>query len=196
MKARKSPGGRLLPGLIAACAATACGLQFLLERLEGDAALDARAFGLLAAALVGAAVVVLTGLAYRRSSSARDLKRRLALDLRDLPFAGRGTGFFGLVLAVSFGCAAFAHAGEDALGRGDLLAWAIAACTVSFVAAIAAWFAVRTLPAIAVAFAAAFVGPPPPVRRIAGVRDAGARIECRDAWPPKLFNRPPPLQIA
>jgi hypothetical protein len=193
MRSRRLPYGRLLSGILATCASVAFGTQFLLERLEGDGDLDSRAILLLAIALGGLLVVLAVGLTYRRASGARDLKRRISLDLRDLPFAGRGAGFFGLVLSSALSFAFLAHLGEDAFDRGDLLAWLCAALVVALCAALAAWFAVRALPALATAFAVAFVGETPPLLHRADTDRAVARIERRDAWPPTLFNRPPPL---
>ncbi len=194
MRAWRLPGGRLLPGILATCASAAFGVQFLLERLEDpNASFESRGLTLLAVAVLGVAIALATALHYRRASSARDLKRRISLDLRDLPFAGRGAGFFSVVFSAALVSAFVAHIGEGGLDRGDVLAWLFAAFAVALCAALAAWFALRALPAIAVALATVFVVEPEPVHHIADVRSVVARTERRDAWPAKLFNRPPPL---
>jgi hypothetical protein len=184
---------RLVPGIVAFCASAAFGMQFLLEWRESGGDFDARALALLVVALVALAVAVASALLFRGASSVRDLKRSLALAVRELPFAGRGPGFFGLVCAAGLASAFAAHLGEGSLDGGDVVAWLCGALLVALCAAVVAWFAVRALPAIAAALSTHFVGPGSPAHRIADITRAVASIERRDAWPPKLFNRPPPL---
>jgi len=184
---------RLVPGIVAFCASAAFGTQFLLEWRESGGDLDARAFMLVAVALVSLALALASAGLFRGASNGRDLKRRIALSVRELPFAGRGPGFVGLVCATGLALAFVAHAGEGGLGGGDLIAWLCGAMLVAFCAAIVAWFAVRALPALAAALATHFAGIGAPVHRVAGLSRSVARVERRDAWPPKLFNRPPPL---
>lgn len=184
---------RLVPGIVAFCASAAFGMQLLLEWRESGGDFDARALTLLAVALASFAIAVSSALFFRGASSARDLKRSLALAVRELPFAGRGPGFFGLVCAVALASAFAAHLGEGSFDGGDVVAWLCGALLVALCAAVVAWFAVRALPAIAAALSTHFVGPSSPAHRIADIAHAVARIERRDAWPPKLFNRPPPL---
>jgi len=184
---------RLVPGIVAFCVSAAFGMQFLLEWRESGGDFDARAIVLLVVAIVSLAVALSSAVLFRGASSARDLKRRVALAVRELPFAGRGPAFFGLIGAIGLAFAFAAHVGEGALDGGDLLAWLGSALLVALCAAVVAWFAVRALPAIATALATHFAGPSAPAHTIAGIARAVASIERRDAWPPKLFNRPPPL---
>jgi hypothetical protein len=184
---------RLVPGIVAFCASAAFGMQFLLEWRESGGDYDARLLMLLVVAISSLVLAAASGLLFRGVSSARDLKRRLALSVRELPFAGRGRGFFALVCCAALAFAFAAHLGEDALGGGDLVAWLFGALVVALCAAVAAWFAVRALPAIAAALATHFAGMGAPAHLVADINRAVARIERRDAWPPKLFNRPPPL---
>ncbi|HEY8320638.1 MAG TPA: hypothetical protein VIG46_02435 [Candidatus Baltobacteraceae bacterium] len=184
---------RLVPGIAAFCAAATFGMQFFLEWRESGGDLDARALVLAAVALASLLVAIASARLFRGASSTRDLKRSVALSVRELPFAGRGPGFVGLVWAAGLALAFLAHAGEGGLDGGDLVAWLCGASLIALCAAIVAWFAVRALPALAARLATRFAGVSAPAHRIAGIARAVARIERRDAWPPKLFNRPPPL---
>jgi len=188
------PGGRLLVGILSASASAAFAAQVLLESREGDSDLGARAIGLTVAAFIAFGAAVVSGLSYR-ARDGRELKRLLELDARDLPWAGRGAGFAASVAGAAFGFSLLAHAGEGAFDRGDITAWALCALVVALCAAFAAWFVARAVPAVVVFIASALMRADAPAPRLADGGRAEVRIAFGDAWPPTLFNRPPPLHV-
>lgn len=190
--------GWLFVGL---CAIFALGGQLLMEFRGGagerDTSLDPRHSALvitmMAIALLGTR---LWGNLRSQAAGRRDFHRLLKQSLSELPYAGRGPGFFLTIAATTFGMGLLACIGE----RGpstihDAIGWLIVALIVAVIAAIAARFIVRVLPDLIAVIWAFFVAidslrPAAPVH---GYVPVMMRREC---WSPPLFSRPPPpLQL-
>ncbi len=162
---------------------------------ERDTSFDPRHAGLLTVT-IAIALLGWCGLrALRRQAEGdRDFHRLLKQSLSELPFRGRGAGFFLTIAVATFGMGLLAHIGE----RGpstihDAIGWLVVALCVAVVAAIAARFIVRVLPDIVAAILAFFVAIDP--RRPATlVHEYVPILTERECWSPPLFSRPPPLQ--
>lgn len=101
-----------------------------------------------AAALLGGHVVALL----RQGSRARDLRRRLRLQLEALPFAGKGVRFLALTAGLNFAFGVLAQCGERAHDLdGDAFGWLISALIVAVLMA--------TVPAVAGSIAASVIRP-------------------------------------
>lgn len=142
-----------------------------------------------AAALLGRYVFALL----RQGDGARDLRRRLRLQLEALPFAGKGVRFLALTAGVNFAFGVLAQCGERAPDRdGDAFGWLISALTVAVLMAFTTRAILRRLPALAAIIVALFID------RLAAptvpYADRAGEAKCArfDAWPPSCFNRPPP----
>ncbi len=194
MDAFRLPAWRLASGILAVAGSAAFATQWFMERREGDGDVTTRAIVLLTAALALLAIALLSILPYRAATSALDLKRRISLDLRELPFAGRGLGFFSALVASGLGFAVLAHIGEDGLDRGDVVAWIGSALLVALCAAIAAWFAARVLPEIVTAIFVRLLSFETASPRFSRLERFVVPLAFGVAWPPTLFKRPPPLQ--
>ncbi len=145
------------------CAIFAFGGQLLMEVHGGagerDTSLDPRH----AALLIAMFAIALLGWRVLRTLRAqaageRDSHRRLKQGLSELPFRGRGAGFFSTVAVTTFGMGVLAHVGE----RGpsaihDAFGWLVVALVVAVIAAIAVRFIVRVLPDLVAAILAFFV---------------------------------------
>ncbi len=146
-----------------------------------------------AAAFFGGHVAALL----RQGSGARDLRRRLRLQLEALPFAGKGVRFLALTAGLNFAFGVLAQCGERAPDLdGDAFGWLISALIVAVLMAFTTHAILRRLPELAAIIVALFVG------RIAAPNiphaDRAGEAKCAvfDAWPPSCFNRPPPaLQL-
>lgn len=190
------PGlGWLFAGL---CCVFAFGGQLFMELHEGigerNTGLDPRH----AALLIATIAIALVGWRVLRSLRAqaeggRDFHRLLKQSLSELPFKGRGAGFFVTIAVTTFGMGLLAHINE----RGpstlhDAIGWFVVALFVAVVAAIAARFIVRILPDLVAAILAFFIAIDP--RRSATlVHEYVPVFTRRECWSPPLFNRPPPL---
>ncbi len=196
------PRGRL-PGLgwlfVALCCVFAFGGQLLMELHGGagerDTSLDPRHAALLIAT-IAIALLGCRGLRTLRGQADgdRDFHRLLKQSLSELPFKGRGAGFFLTIAMATFGMGLLAHVGE----RGpstihDAIGWLFVALVVAVIAAIAARFIVRVLPDLVAAILAFFLAIES--RRPAALAHEHVPVfRRRKRWLPSLFSRPPPLQ--
>jgi len=162
---------------------------------ERDTSLDPRHVALMIATIA----IVLVGWRVLRTLRAqaegdRDLHRLLKHSLNELPFRGRGAGFFLTIAATTFGMGLLAQVGE----RGpstlhDAIGWFVVALFVAMLAAIVGHFIVRVLPDLVAAILAFFIAIEP--RRSASlVHEHVPVFTRRECWSPPLFSRPPPLQ--
>jgi len=192
-----------LPGLgwlfVGLCSVFAFGGQLLMELHGGagerDTSLDPRHAALLLATIA----IALLGWRVLRTLRAqaegdRDFHRLLKQSLSELPFRGRGAGFFVAIAATTFGMGLLAHVGE----RGpstmhDAIGWFVVALFVAVIAAIVARFIVRVLPDLVAAILAFFVAIDPR-RPAARAHEYVPILTQRECWSPPLFSRPPPLQ--
>lgn len=186
------PGGRLFIGILGACAATAFAAQMLLEVREGENEPGLRAALLFAAAVVALGCALVAALGYR-ARNGRDRKRLIELDVRDLPFAGRGPDFAAAVAGSTFAFSLMAHLGEGAFDRGDVVGWLLCAVVLAVCTALAAASVARAIPAVAALLDGLRLRADAPSPRFFAHRRSAPRIAYGDAWPPTLFNRPPPL---
>ncbi len=163
---------------------------------ERDTSLDLRHTALLIATIA----IVLLGCRGLRTLRAqadgnRDFHRQLKQSLSELPFRGRGAGFFLTIGTTTFGMGLLAHVGE----RGpstihDAIGWLVVALVVAVIAAIAARFIVRVLPNLVAAMLAFFVAIES--RRPAALAHEHLPVFTRrECWSPPLFSRPPPLPV-
>ncbi len=181
------------------CAVFAFGGQLFMEFHGGagerDTSLDPRH----AALLIATIAIALLGWRVLRALRAqaegdRDFHRLLKQSLSELPFLGRGAGFFLTIAATTFGMGLLAHVGE----RGpstlhDAVGWFVVALFVAVVAALAARFIVRVLPDLVAAILAFFIAIEPR-QAVALLHEHMPVFTRRKCWSPPLFSRPPPLQ--
>jgi len=185
--------------LVALCSDFAFGGQLLMELHGGagerDTSFDPRHAALLVAT-VTIALLGCRGLRILRAQADgdRDFHRLLKQSLSELPFKGRGAGFFLTIAMATFGMGLLAHVGE----RGpstihDAIGWLFVALVVAVIAAIAARFIVRVLPDLVAAILAFFLAIES--RRPAALAHEHVPVFTRrECWSPPLFSRPPPLQ--
>ncbi len=181
------------------CAVFAFGGQLFTELHGGagehDISLDPRHAALLIAT-IAIAVLGWRALCALRSQSEgdRDFHRLLKQSLSELPFRGRGAGFFLTVAATTFGMGLLAHVGErGSSALHDAIGWFAVALFVAVVAAIAARFIVRVLPDLVAAILAFFIAIEP--RRSASlVHEHVPVFTRRECWSPPFLSRPPPLE--
>jgi hypothetical protein len=176
----------------------AFGGQLLMELHGGagerDTSLDPRHTALLIAVIA----IALLGCHWLRTLRAqadgdRDFHRLLKQSLSELPFRGRGAGFFLTIAMTTFGMGLLAHIGERSPSTvHDAIGWLVVALFVGVIAAIAARFIVRVLPDVVAAILAFFIAIDP--RRSAPLVHGHVPVFTRrECWSPPLFNRPPPL---
>ncbi len=169
----------------------------LLERFdESGFTITARRDVLFISMAIAVAVIFAFASRYRAASGLLDLKRRLRLDLKELPFKGQGCRFFIFTLALSVGFAALAHHGEGRplLGHDDVAAWLITSLVIALVAVLVSYFALRILPAVGIAILTFFITERPTPHSSFGLSVCRILAQRHDTWPPPLFQRPPPIQ--
>jgi len=182
---------------VALCGLFALATQVLLERFdESGFTITARHDVLFISMAIAVAVIFAFASRYRAASGLLDLKRRLRLDLNELPFKGQGCRFFVSTLALSVAFAALAHHGEgrSLLGHDDVAAWLISSLVIVLLAALMSYFALRILPAVGMAILTFFITERPAPHFSLGLSICRILAQRHDTWPPPLFERPPPIQ--
>jgi len=190
--------GFLLP-YVALCAFCAVAAELAMEvwgfGFESAKTLLSESHAVLAFLLAASALVVVRHVValLQESSGARDLRRRLRLQLKALPFAGRGVRFLALTAGLNFAFGVMAQCGEGTPDLdGDVYGWLISAVIVAILMAFTTRAILRRLPDIAAALVALFMRLLESPSRPHLDRSGEARSAVLDAWPPSCFNRPPP----
>ncbi len=188
---------RAVSAYVAVCALSAIATQLVMERFdETGFTLTLRHAALFACVAIGIAVLIAVALCHREASGLRDLKRRIRLDLNELPFRAGGWRFLMLTFALSLGLAILAQHGEgrSLAGHDDVAAWVTNSLIIALLAAILSYLALRVVPAASIAVLRFFIGEPSASRRVFGVAAFSVLAQRHETWPAPLFQRPPPLQ--